>query len=170
MTASGVLTVRRVGKDGALELDFPARKATRIPMPTGTREALGLRPESFWLATKAMAVLDDPAALRALKPDLAWVKALPSDGLIVTAPADMDGVDFLSRYFAPHAGIDEDPVTGSAHCTLVPYWVERLDRPVVEAYQASSRGGRLSCRLDGERVFMAGAARLYLEGEAHVDA
>jgi predicted PhzF superfamily epimerase YddE/YHI9 len=139
-------------------------------MTKGAREALGLRPESFWLATKAMAVLEDPAVLRALKPDLGWVKTLPSDGLIVTAPGDMDGVDFVSRYFAPHAGIDEDPVTGSAHCTLVPYWAERLQRSTLQAYQASSRGGHMSCRLEGERVFMAGQARLYLEGEAHVDA
>lgn len=174
-TMAGPLTVSRPdgeeGEDVALELDFPARPATQLPMPKGVADALGKRPSAFWLATKYMAVFDDPAHIRALKPDLGWIKSLPrGDGLIVTAPGDEPGVDFLSRYFAPHAGIDEDPVTGSAHCTLAPYWAERLGKTVLTGHQVSRRGGLVGCRLEGGRVTLSGKAKLYLTGEIHVDA
>lgn len=163
---SGPLTVARDGERVAL--DFPARPATEVPRPVGAIKALGARPESFHLATKAMAVFAEAKTVREAEPDLDWIARLPSDGLILTAPGDEDGIDFVSRYFAPRAGIPEDPVTGSAHCTLVPYWAERLGRARLEAAQVSARGGRVSCRLDGDRVFLSGLARLYLEGRIDV--
>ncbi len=110
-----------------------------------------------------MAVLPDAAAVRALRPDLAAVAALDALGLIVTAPGDGDA-DFVSRYFAPQAAVPEDPVTGSAHCTLVPYWSRRLGRTRLHAHQVSPRGGELWCELRQDRVRMAGHAVLYLEG------
>lgn len=172
-TMSGPLSVHRPdgeeGETAALRMDFPARPATQVPMPKGAADALGKRPASFWLATKFMAVFEDAAHLRAMKPDMAWIKALPGDGVIATAPGDEEGVDFLSRYFAPHAGIDEDPVTGSAHCTLAPYWAERLGRKNLVGRQVSRRGGTVGCLLEADRVSLSGSARLYMTGEIHVD-
>jgi predicted PhzF superfamily epimerase YddE/YHI9 len=109
-----------------------------------------------------MAVFASETDIRALVPDLRYVATLDGDGLIVTAPGD--DCDFVSRYFAPHAGIDEDPVTGSAHCTLTPYWAERLGRRTLVARQVSKRGGELVCTVAGERVHIAGQAVLYLDG------
>lgn len=165
LSMAGPLSVARDGD--AVTLDFPARPATEIPRPTGAVKALGTRPESFHLATKAMAVFAEAETVRDARPDLDWIARLPSDGLILTAPGDEPGIDFVSRYFAPKAGLGEDPVTGSAHCTLVPYWAERLGRDRLRAAQLSARGGQLGCRLVGDRVFLTGGARLYLEG--HID-
>jgi len=108
-------------------------------------------------------VLDSPAAVRALVPDMALVAGLDRSGLIVTAPGD-GNYDFVSRYFAPAKGIPEDPVTGAAHCMLVPYWSKRLGKSVFRAYQASRRGGEVICRAVGERVELEGACVFYLEG------
>ena len=110
-----------------------------------------------------MAVLEDARMLRRLQPDMAALARLDRPGVIVTAPGE-DGFDFVSRYFAPAKGIPEDPVTGGAHCMLVPYWAERLGRPDLHAFQASARGGELSCRFLGERVELKGKCVFYLEG------
>jgi predicted PhzF superfamily epimerase YddE/YHI9 len=112
-------------------------------------------------------VLDAPQRLRALAPDLAALARLDRGGVIVTSPADYD-YDFLSRFFAPAKGVPEDAVTGSAHCTLVPYWSRRLGRERLRAFQASQRGGELLCRNAGERVELAGGCVFYLEGEAEI--
>ena len=109
-----------------------------------------------------MAVLGDEGTLRALRPDYALVAALGETGLIVTAPGS--SVDFVSRYFGPAVGVPEDPVTGSAHCTLVPYWSRRLGRAELLAHQVSPRGGVLRCRDRGERVDIAGRVHFYLQG------
>jgi PhzF family phenazine biosynthesis protein len=165
-TKSGPLTVTRTST-GYL-MDFPSRPSEPVAAPAGLSNALGAVPtEVFVNAFNYMAVLQRPDALRRLRPDIAAIARLDRSGLIVTAPGD--GVyDFISRYFAPAKGIPEDPVTGSAHCMLMPYWVRRLGRSGLRAHQASPRGGDLSCRLAGERVELEGTCVFYLEGEAQI--
>jgi len=161
---AGTLIVRTDGE--RLELDFPSRPPTEVEVVAGLVAALGVPVRSLWKARKHMAIVDDEAAVLAVRPDLAFVGAMDGDGLIVTAKGRE--VDFVSRYFAPHAGIDEDPVTGSAHCTLVPWWAGVLGKPELHARQLSRRGGELWCRLDGDRVRMAGHCVPYLVGEIEV--
>lgn len=162
-TRSGALTVERDG--GRLALDLPSLPAA--PWDDGSVErALGARPAEVLRAVMALAVLESEAAVRAVAPDMALVAALDADGLIVTAPGD--DADFVSRYFAPHAGIPEDPVTGSAHCTLTPYWAARLGRPDLFARQVSARGGELWCSLGGDRVRVAGHVAEVLVGTLHL--
>lgn len=164
---AGELRVTRE-PDGRFTLDLPAYPPRPVAAPAGLSEALGVTPvEVLQGSPKLLVVLDAAEAVAALEPDFRAVAALPSDGVIVTAPG-RDGVDFVSRYFAPAAGIDEDPVTGSAHCDLTPYWAGRLGRTTLEARQISRRGGALTCRLEGERVRITGAATLVLEGTLHV--
>jgi predicted PhzF superfamily epimerase YddE/YHI9 len=129
---------------------------------------LGITPsEVFVNSFNYMALLESPDQVRALTPDLAAIARLDRNGVIVSAPGD-GTYDFVSRYFAPAKGIPEDPVTGSAHCMLLPYWSRRLGKTEVRAYQASKRGGELTCRLAGERVELQGACVFYLEGEAEL--
>jgi len=161
---AGPLTARRHGD--RVQLDFPARPAVTVPPPAGIQQALGVAPLAFLRAVAHMAVLEDEAAVRAVRFDRDFLLGLEGDGLIVTAPGD--ACDCVSRYFAPHAGIDEDPVTGSAHCTIAPYWAHRLGRTTLHARQVSARGGDLTCEVVGERVRLAGRARLYLEGTIHL--
>ena len=163
-TRSGALTVTR---DGArFTLDLPAQPADEVPPEPAVAEALGAAPESLWRANKAMAVLADEAAVRAAEPDLAKVAALPGDGLLITAPgADCD---FVSRYFAPHVGIPEDPVTGSTHCMLTPFWARRLGKPRMSARQLSRRGGELAVEDRGDRVLVAGEVAPYLQGTIQI--
>jgi PhzF family phenazine biosynthesis protein len=162
---AGPLTVTLQGD--RLSMDFPARPPERVPAPVGLAEALGAEPVEIWAAGKLLTVFETEGQVRALEPDFRKVAALDCLGVIATAPGN-DGIDFVSRYFAPHAGIDEDPVTGSAHCTLVPYWSRRLGKTKLEAHQVSARGGRLWCEDRGERVSLAGRAVLYLEGRIFV--
>ena len=159
-SAAGPLAVSARGDD--LVLDFPARPPVRIES-AAIDEALGVRAESCWAAEgNHMAVLGDEAALRALTPDFERVAALGETGLIVTAPGT--SVDFVSRYFGPAVGVPEDPVTGSAHCTLVPYWARRLGQADLLAHQVSPRGGVLRCRDRGDRVDIGGRVHFFLEG------
>lgn len=164
-TRSGALVVSR---DGNLyTLDLPSRPARPLPLDPQVALALGAEPLELWLARDCMAVYASESEVRSLAPDMAKVKALGVFGLIATAPADealSPGADFVSRFFAPGAGVDEDPVTGSAHSTLVPYWTERLGKTPLEARQVSRRGGALRCTLSGDRVLLAGRAVCYLEG------
>ena len=160
-TRSGMLTVAR--DNGHLVMDFPALVAAPVDPPAGFEDAMGFHPEAFLRAVKNMAVLGSEAEVLAVEPDLEFIKGMAGMGLIVTAPGD--GSDCASRYFAPQAGIDEDPVTGSAHCTIVPYWADRLGKAEIHARQVSARGGDLYCRLDGERVVIGGKAVLFMEGE-----
>jgi len=158
---SGPLRVEREGE--RLVLDFPARP----PSPAeeaidAVAEALGRRPVSLLGARDYMAVFDSEGDVRALRPDTARVAALDRMAVIATAPGS--DCDFVSRFFAPRVGIPEDPVTGSAHCTLVPWWAERLGRKTLFARQVSSRGGELWCELRGARVRIGGHAVRYLEG------
>lgn len=165
-SASGPLTVTR--KIGAYVMDFPARPSERVATPPGMTEALGVAPrEVCGNSFNYMAVLESPQIVRDLEPDLAGIAKLNRSGVIVTAPGE-GKYDFVSRYFAPAKGIPEDPVTGSAHCMLVPYWAQRLGKTSFQAFQASRRGGEVGCRLHGDRVELEGACVFYLEGTAEI--
>ena len=158
---SGPLTVTREGE--LLALDFPARP----PEPAEeSRDALaavlGRSPREAWASRDYLAVFGEEDEVRGLRPDMARLAALDRFAVIVTAPGTRH--DFVSRFFAPAQGVPEDPVTGSAHCTLVPYWSRRLGKTRLHAYQASARGGELLCELRGARVSIAGRAVKYLEG------
>lgn len=159
---SGPLSVSR--ENGRLALDFPARAPAPVTCSAALAEALGATPEAAFASPSGngLAVFADEAAVAALAPDFAAVNALDHEGVIATAPGER--VDFVSRYFAPRVGIPEDPVTGSAHCDLVPYWADRLGKTRFVAHQISARGGVLHCRLAGERVKIAGDTVKYLEG------
>ncbi len=160
-TLSGTLEVRRDGD--RLAMDFPARPPDAYDPPPGLIAALGAEPEAMVASPRdAMAVYADEARVRGLAPDIRALAAFDRQGVIVTAPGD--DCDFVSRYFAPALGVDEDPATGSTHSTLTPYWAERLGKSELHARQVSARGGDFYCRAMGERVRIAGRARLYLEG------
>ena len=167
-TLSGLLTARRRG-DGWIELDFPARAAEPLDAssaPPGLVEALGADVPVFLGKSRYDYLLELPSeeAVRALRPDFGRLRTLPVRGVIATARASTAPFDFVSRFFAPGAGVDEDPVTGSAHCTLGPYWAGRLGKEDFLAYQASERGGVLQVRVAGERVELAGQAVTVLRG------
>ncbi|MEM7158863.1 MAG: PhzF family phenazine biosynthesis protein [Myxococcota bacterium] len=162
---AGELRVER--RDDTLVMNFPSRPPKPIETPPGLVEALGgAKPQAILRASKTMAVFETETQVRAIAPDFGFIAQMDGDGLIVTAPGD--DVDFVSRYFAPHVGIDEDPVTGSAHCTLAPYWAQRLGRDSLRARQVSKRSGDLRCTVLGDRVELAGHAVLYLEGTIDV--
>ncbi len=159
-TRSGLLKVRRRGE--WLEMDFPARPAAPSQPPPGLIEALGLTPGEIWKARDYMAVYQSEDQVRELRPDLGALARVEMFAVIVTAPGRQ--ADFVSRFFAPAAGVPEDPVTGSAHCTLAPYWAARLGKTTLRAQQLSRRGGELLCEVRGERVLLRGRAAAYLEG------
>jgi PhzF family phenazine biosynthesis protein len=160
-SSSGELTVTR-GND-CLVMDFPAQPATPCDSPKVLIEALGSEPVEVLSSTDYMAVFLSEDDITSLRPNLEVVKRLDLRGVIITA-AGME-VDFVSRFFAPKFGIDEDPVTGSAHCTLAPYWAERLNKTRMTARQLSRRGGELVCEVRGNRVALTGRAVTYLEGK-----
>src|SRR6478609_1837817 len=162
---SGPLVVTRRGD--RLELDFPAQPAAPVPVHDALTRALGRAPAAFLKANvRWLCVFPAAADVIALRPDHAQLARIVPGRITVTAPGD-DG-DFVSRSFVPDAGIPEDPVTGSAHCTLVPYWAGRLGKTKLHARQVSARGGELWCELAGDRVKIAGHAVLYLRGEIAV--
>ena len=164
-TRSGVLSVRR--SDDAYVMDFPARFPKPIATPVELTAALRCEPQAVVAAKRWMAVFSDQERIEALNPDFPAIAALDTCALIVTAPGR--DCDFVSRYFAPGKGVDEDPVTGSAHCTLTPYWADRLGRTDdLTARQLSSRGGSLRCTLSGDRVLLKGNAVLFASGSIHV--
>jgi PhzF family phenazine biosynthesis protein len=158
---SGKLGVHRDGDQ--FVLDFPARPGRPAPeWLEPVASALGQRPLEVRLARDLLIVLEQEASVRTFQPDFEALRALPGMGKLITAPGSE--VDCVSRCFFPGDGVPEDPVTGSAHCTIVPYWAERLGRPEIRAYQASARGGHLDCRVVGDRVHLAGRAFKVLEG------
>jgi PhzF family phenazine biosynthesis protein len=159
---AGPLEVTRDGD--LLAMDFPAWPPERGPADPRILATLGKPPaESFVARGRTLAVFERAEDVAALKPDFAAMRQVPGADAIVTAPG-RDGTDFVSRYFAPNYGIDEDPVTGSAHCVLTPYWAKRLGKNELGARQISARGGDLVCTFRGDRVTLAGRAVLYLEG------
>ncbi len=162
-TQSGPLVVVREGE--VLTMDFPARPPWPCPAPEGLAEILGLPPVATLKARDLMAVFENQDQIRDLRPDGTALAQLDLFAVIVTAPGRE--CDFVSRFFAPRVGVPEDPVTGSAHCTLIPYWSRRLGKRVMSAQQLSARGGRLVCRDGGERVFIGGKAVTVITGVFH---
>lgn len=166
---SGLLTATRT-PEGLIELDFPARPSTPMPAPEGLAEALG-GARLLHVARSADDDLVEVATeeeVRALQPDFARLSRVPVRGVMVTARAAPGPHDFVSRFFAPAVGVNEDPVTGSAHCCLGPFWSERLGKTELSAYQASARGGAVRVSVRGDRVGLAGRAVTVLEGELRV--
>jgi PhzF family phenazine biosynthesis protein len=166
-SASGPLTVQRRGEH--FVLDFPMRPTTPVNAPEGLEDALGARPlEVLHDTFNWVAVLGSAATVRTLSPNISDIARLSgAAGVIVTAAGDQ-GYDCVSRYFAPAKGIPEDPVTGGAHCALVPFWSERLGKPQIRAFQASARGGELIGRSNGDRVELGGTCVFYMEGEVEL--
>lgn len=162
---SGFLTVAKRGE--LLEMDFPSRPVEAEMSPSGLDSALGVIPSASFLSEEdLLVVLDSEQAVRNCTPDFSAMEKIESRGVIITAPGDRS--DFVSRFFAPRVGIPEDPVTGSAHCVLIPYWAGRLGKSDLHALQVSKRGGELFCRYEGKRVRISGRAVLYLEGTINI--
>jgi len=165
-SASGPLTVRRA--NAGYIMDFPVRLSEPVSPPPNLIAALGLVPTEVLISDfNYMAVLASAQAVREVAPDMAALARIDRPGVIVTAKGE-GSYDFVSRYFAPAKGIPEDPVTGSAHCMLAPYWAARLGKTAFRAFQASPRGGEVICRLAGDRIELEGTCVFYLEGEAEV--
>lgn len=165
---AGILTVARDGEGDGYRMALPAYPAQPKAMPEVVGAMGGPVAETFWHeAGYALIVYPDAASVRALDPDLRTLREGGDILYIATAPGtdDPSGADVVSRAFAPGAGIDEDPVTGSAHCVLTPYWTQRLGRDAFAAYQASARGGHVGCRIDGDRVELSGRCVTTLTGE-----
>lgn len=163
-TRSGLLTARRDGD--WITLDFPAKPERAGAAPPELARALGLEPHYVgWSQFDCLVALESEAQVRALRPDPGLLRTVEARGVIVTAPAEMDGVDFVSRFFAPRVGVDEDPVTGSAHCVLAPYWSRVLGRDELVGFQASRRGGVVRVRVQGDRVHLGGQAVTVMRGE-----
>jgi PhzF family phenazine biosynthesis protein len=162
-TRSGRLTVTQAAE--AMEMDFPAVRVERCPDPPDLAGALGVTP-GFVGRNKMDFLVEvaDEAVLRGLSPDFARLAALPVRGVIVTSASATSGVDFVSRFFAPRVGVPEDPVTGSAHCALGPYWAAKLGRSDLAGYQASARGGHVRVGVRGDRVLLGGRAVTVVRG------
>lgn len=163
-TRSGLLTASRQGD--WISMDFPAKPEQAAPAPDGLEQALGARPvyagrsHFDWLVE-----LESEAAVRALDPNLGLLAKVDARGVIVTAQGGGGGFDFVSRFFAPRVGVPEDPVTGSAHCVLAPFWAARLGRDELMGFQASRRGGVVKVRVAGDRVMLGGQAVTVMRGE-----
>lgn len=166
-TKSGLLTAARRG--GQIELDFPAKPEETAEAPDGLIEALGVEPRHIGRnAFDYLVEVESQEIVRDAAPDFARLKKIRARGVMITSAASSAGFDFVSRFFAPAVGIDEDPVTGSAHCCLGPYWGAKLGKTEMKAYQASARGGIVRVRLAGDRVMLGGHAVTILRGELAV--
>jgi PhzF family phenazine biosynthesis protein len=153
-------------KDGLFVLDFPSRPVSPAGVPDGLIEAIGKMPNEVLKARDYFLVYESEQDIVDIKPDISALLKLDEHGFIVTAKGDSS--DFVSRFFAPSMGVNEDPVTGSSHCNLIPFWAERLGKEELFARQVSPRGGELFCELAGERVKIGGKAVLYLKGEIYI--
>jgi PhzF family phenazine biosynthesis protein len=163
-TRSGALVCHQ--RTDRLEMDFPSRPVEQVQPPAGLIEAVGVEPKSVWHGLVGYLVeLGSEEEVREASPDFARLKLIPDGWTCITAPATTGGFDFVSRFFAPQAGIDEDPVTGSAHCALADFWSRKTDRTQFRAYQCSARGGVVFARLDGDRVHIGGQAVTVLRGD-----
>ncbi len=154
--------------DGIYTLDFPSRPPVAVEADEYLVAGLGLAPGEVMAARDYLVTYPDEAALQGLAPDMGTLKRAKKFAVIATAPGNEAGVDFVSRFFAPAQGIDEDPVTGSAHSTLIPYWAKRLGKTKMFAKQISARGGELHCEMRGERVGIGGRAVLYSKNEIYI--
>ena len=163
-TMSGELTVTRRG--GLYEMDFPAYELRRVPVTEEMVAAFGASPSEAYMGRELLCVFDDERTVREMAPDVDRLRDLP--GLLQHATARGAGTDCVSRSFAPKLSVQEDPVCGSGHCHIVPYWAARLGRADIMAYQASRRGGTFYCRDCGRRIAIAGEAVLFAESELHI--
>lgn len=163
-TMSGELTVTRRG--GLYEMDFPAYELRRVPVTEEMAAAFGASPSEAYMGRDLLCVFDDERTVREMAPNMDRLRDLP--GLLQHATARGAGTDCVSRSFAPKLSVQEDPVCGSGHCHIVPYWAARLGRADIMAYQASRRGGTLYCRDCGRRIAIAGEAVLFAESELHI--
>jgi PhzF family phenazine biosynthesis protein len=162
-TLSGLLTAER--REGQIELNFPANPDEPSNTPPELMEALGVTPKYVGRSKFDYLIeVDSEESLRNIRPDFTLLKTVPVRGISVTSLATSPGYDFISRFFAPRVGVNEDPVTGSAHCTLGPFWSRKLGKNEFMAYQASSRGGVLRIRITGDRVRLGGRAVTILHG------
>jgi len=165
-TKSGVLTATKSGE--WITLNFPVSPAIAAPAPEGLIEALAVKPLFIGKNTFDYLVeVDSEEIVRSLKPNFSILYKLGVRGVMVTGPGSSSEFDFVSRFFAPGSGIDEDPVTGSAHCALTPFWKAKLKKEELTAYQASARGGVLKLRMEGDRVLISGKAVTTLRGELY---
>ncbi len=165
---SGPLNVFR--KDDLIYLDFPAQKVESADLPSDLSVALNIQPSETWKASDDyLLIFDREDQILDLQPDFGMMRKVNARGIIVSAPGNAPGPDFVSRFFAPGSGIDEDPVTGSAHTKLVPFWSLRLGKERFHARQVSPRGGDLICENHRERVWMGGQARLFMEGSCYLE-
>jgi PhzF family phenazine biosynthesis protein len=165
-TLSGTLVTQQDGGDGSISMDFPALPPTEAEPPAGLIEAMGVRPT--WVGRSRFDYLIEVGSadeVLAAVPDLAALTAVETRGVMLTAASAEPGADFVSRFFAPAVGVDEDPVTGSAHCTLAPYWSAKLGRPDLTGAQLSRRRGIVHTRLDGDRVKLTGHAVTVWSGQ-----
>lgn len=168
-TRSGRLEATREGE--WIALDFPAVPAEACAPPDGVAEALGVEPRFVGRSGQDDLLVEvrDEATVRDLEPDIEALGKIPARGIVVTSEASGEAYDFVSRFFGPNVGIDEDPVTGSAHCTLAPFWSERMGSPELTGYQASPRGGIVRVRLSGDRVILAGRAVTVLRATLQIE-
>jgi len=164
-TKSGLLTVEKDGD--RFILDFPSRPAVPAEIPSGLVDAIGKQPKEVLKSRDYMLVYESEDDIRGISPDFVAILKIPTHAVIITAPGK--DCDFVSRFFAPEVGIFEDPVTGSSHCNLIPYWAEKLGKAELFARQLSARGGELFCELAGDRVKIGGNAALYLTGEIYIE-
>jgi len=163
-TRSGMLTIAKDRNEDSFEMDFPAMPPRPCEPPVGLLPALGLKVALVMKSRDYLVVVDQAEQVRALSPNIAALARLDAgNGTMVSAPGEGD-VDYVCRMFLPSAGIDEDPATGSIHCTLAPYWAGRLGKDTFRAQQLSARGGNVQCKIGGDRVKISGRARLYLHG------
>ncbi len=155
--------------DGWITLDFPCLSLEQIPVSEKISQALGFSPNSVYKTDVNILIeMSDPQSVKGFTPNFSKLAELPYQGLIITARGDDGRYDFVSRYFAPRAGIDEDPVTGSAHCSLAPYWVPRLNKNKFDAYQVSKRGGNIKVELVNDRVLLTGQAVTIFSGSLEI--
>lgn len=167
-TNSGILTTQNV--DGNIEMNFPSESAEKCVAPKALTAALGISPvEVLKCQSDYLVVLENETAVKNLQPDFYRLKEIAVRGVIVTAYSNNDEDDFVSRFFAPRVGIDEDPVTGSVHCVLAPYWADKLDKQDLIARQLSMRGGVLELSLQKDRVLIRGEACTVLKGELYAE-
>ncbi|SFC28918.1 PhzF family phenazine biosynthesis protein [Pseudoalteromonas denitrificans] len=170
-TRSGILTVRHFEdvknhNEQVFELELPIKNAQECDIKSPLLSAFGRPPLEILSSDDYLLLFENEQVIKDLKPDFALLKQLPLRGVIVTAPGD--NVDFVSRWFGPNVGVNEDPVTGSAHTSLTPYWASKLDKTLLTAKQISQRGGEIECQLRCEKVLLRGKAKLYMKGEIYL--
>ena len=168
-TKSGILTVNASKENELYEMDFPSRKPVKTEINEIVQKSISAQIREAHISRDLLLLIDTEEQVKNLEIDFELIKTVKDCfAFVITAPSSNKEYDFVSRFFAPNAGITEDPVTGSSHCTLVPFWAEKLNKNKLAARQLSKRGGTLYCENSGGRVKISGKAKLYLEGEIRI--